>query len=98
MPFDIEAPSATGTGEAAGETPRHLALIVDGISGVLDVTVHGGAGGSANSFDLYLPDPDEAFRLASSISFYAEGEHEGESRMILIVGLRPEPLAGEGAP
>jgi hypothetical protein len=85
MPFDIEAPA-----ETVGDTPRHLALIVDGISGVLDVTVHGG--GNANSFDLYLPDPDGAIGLASSVSFYAAGERTGENRMILIVGVRP----GEG--
>jgi hypothetical protein len=89
MPFDIEAPGSTNA-----DTPRHLALVVDGVRGVLDVTVHGGAGGSANGFDLYLPDPEAALGLASSVSFYEEGEHDGESRMILIIGVRP----GEGAP
>ena len=89
MPFDVEAPSPGSATEALGDTPRHLALVVDGMRGVLDVTVHGANGGSANSFDLYLPDPDEALGLASSVSFYGDGECPGESRMILLVGIRP---------
>jgi len=83
MPFDIEAPSL-----AEADTPRHLALVVDCMRGILDVTVHGGC---AHGFDLYLPDPDTALGLASSVSFYEAGASEGENRMILIVGVRPEP-------
>ena len=94
MPFDVEPPSPAGTADALGDTPRHLALVVDGFRGVLDVTVHGADGGSANSFDLYLPDPAQAVGLASSVSFYGQGEREGESRMILLVGIRP--AGGEG--
>jgi hypothetical protein len=94
MPFDVEAPSPAGTTDALGDTPRHLALVVDGMRGVLDVTVHGANGGRANSFDLYLPDPDTALGLASSVSFYGDGECPGESRMILMVGIRP--AGGEG--
>ena len=89
MPFDVEAPSPGSAAEALGDTPRHLALVVDGMRGVLDVTVHGADGGSANSFDLYLSDPAQAVGLASSVSFYGQGEREGESRMILLVGIRP---------
>jgi hypothetical protein len=89
MPFDVEAP--IGTTEAPGDTPRHLALVVDGLRGVLDVTVHGVR---AHGFDLYLPDPATALGLASSVSFYDDGEHEGESRMILLVGIRPDGSEG----
>ncbi|MEI9987824.1 MAG: hypothetical protein WDN69_34695 [Aliidongia sp.] len=68
--------------------PRHLALIVDGFRGTLDVTVHGGLG-IANSFDLYLPDPAQLAGMNSSVSFHGAGEPDGEERMIVFVGIRP---------
>jgi hypothetical protein len=89
MPFDIEGSDPP----AGGDTPNNLAVVVDGIRGVFDVTVHSD-GGAANSFDLYLPDPADAAGFSSTVTFYggagagqeAPGE-EGE--MIVFVGVRP---------
>ena len=85
MPFAIEAPTSP---QEAGDTPRHLTLIVDGFRGTFDVTVHGGLG-IANSFDLYLSDPAQLVGMNSSVSFHGAGEPDGEDRMIVFVGIRP---------